>query len=605
MAKNTVILQNILFPEVGVCTERELYFRYNSKVSSLAEEKGILFMQDGKVKFDTYFNGFSMGKWKKYTVLDSLKLNLCIRGKFLVELCSIEKIHKDILKKVLSREVVQCDEKGEVQVEFPQGNGKGMYTFSLKSLDKKAYFYGGCYCTDVEEEKLRKVKIGIDICTFRREAFVEKNIRILKESILENENSLMKDNLEIFISDNGQTLDREKLQTDKVHIFPNRNLGGSGGFTRGLIEINKSKNDNGVTHALLMDDDIVIETESLFKTYRILTMLKDDYADAFIAGAMLRLDKQNIQEESGASWNAGYLNSLKKNLDLNLLDACLYNEFEEYTEFNAWWYCCFPISVVKDDNLPLPIFIRGDDVEYGLRNMKHLVLMNGICVWHEPFENKYSSFLQYYILRNQLIDNSFHFPGYKKKTFYRALVGSCLREMMYYRYKNVDLILRGVNDFYKGPEWLMNQDGEQLHKDIMASGYRGVDIDELDIPFNYPMYENSRINADNKKKKMKRILTFNGMLLKAKGYNVVPMAGARPTNFYRKKRVLNYDITSNKGFITEKSYKEFFRCMGRLIKVSTATLGKFDKAKKVYQTKGPELRTLKFWNHFLGLEEER
>ncbi|RAZ20198.1 glycosyltransferase family 2 protein, partial [Klebsiella oxytoca] len=68
------------------------------------------------------------------------------------------------------------------------------------------------------------------------------------------------------------------------------------------------------------------------------------------------------------------------------------------------------MELVRKDNLPLPIFIRGDDLEYGLRNMKTLILMNGICVWHEPFENKYSSFLAYYVIRNRLIDNAYHFP---------------------------------------------------------------------------------------------------------------------------------------------------------------------------------------------------
>mgnify|MGYP006976954123 FL=1 len=108
---------------------------------------------------------------------------------------------------------------------------------------------------------------------------------------------------------------------------------------------------------------------------------------------MLRIDKPNMQVESGASWNAGDLISNKANLNMNVTWDCLFNEIEEYTEFNAWWYCCFPMDVVSEENLPLPIFIRGDDLEYGLRNMKHLILMNGICVWHEPFENKYSSFL--------------------------------------------------------------------------------------------------------------------------------------------------------------------------------------------------------------------
>ena len=70
-----------------------------------------------------------------------------------------------------------------------------------------------------------------------------------------------------------------------------------------------------------------------------MSLLKDEYADAFIGGAMLRSDQRNIQVESGASWNAGNLISLKAGLDLRLWENCLRNEQEEYREFNAWWYC--------------------------------------------------------------------------------------------------------------------------------------------------------------------------------------------------------------------------------------------------------------------------
>ena len=69
----------------------------------------------------------------------------------------------------------------------------------------------------------------------------------------------------------------------------------------------------------------MIEPEAPVKTYQILTLLKDEYEDAFIGGAMLRLDKQAIHVESGASWNGGWLKSLKHDLDLRRCDYCLYN----------------------------------------------------------------------------------------------------------------------------------------------------------------------------------------------------------------------------------------------------------------------------------------
>ena len=84
-----------------------------------------------------------------------------------------------------------------------------------------------------------------------------------------------------FVSDNGQTLDIDKLGSDKISYCTQQNTGGAGGFTRGLMEILKNGNPHGITHALLMDDDITIDTESIEKTYTILSLLKDEYADAF------------------------------------------------------------------------------------------------------------------------------------------------------------------------------------------------------------------------------------------------------------------------------------------------------------------------------------
>ncbi len=595
-------IQKILFPEVGRCTETELYFRLGKKTEYRGDKKSITFRKHAVVAFDTYFNGFSIEKWMKYTVLQELALRLSLSGKFKVTLLGKDQIHNDVLTKVISETVVECDGRGEFEFPYTLGEKKGMYTFRLEALSDGACFYGGTYITDLAQERVRDVKLGIAICTFKREAFVEKNIRILNEEILNNPASPLYGRMKVFIADNGKSLERERLSSEHIYINPNRNLGGAGGFTRDLIEIMKHNGELGITHALLMDDDIVIEPEALVKTYRILSLLKDDYADAFVGGAMLRLDKQAIQVEAGASWNGGYLNSLKHNLNLKKCKSCLYNEVEEYTEFNAWWYCCFPMKIVTPDNLPLPIFIRGDDLEYGLRNMKHLILMNGICVWHEPFENKYSSFLEYYIMRNQLIDNSFHCQWYGAKQLTKAMLGHCMREIMFYRYKNVDLYLRGIRDFLKGPEWLMKQDGEALHQSVMAAGYKAQELEQLDMAFSYPVYQESYEYVDNKKSKIKRLLTFNGLFLRAKGTNIIPMAAARPVHFYRKKCVMQYDVTSRKAFITEKSVGASLRYMGKVFGLICVLPFRLKKAQQAYRTEGMRLRTLAFWNEFLGLD---
>ena len=595
-----MLLQKLLWPRVGICTEDRLYYRM--KAPSFRDEGDILRIEQGeRVCFDTYFNSVSADKWRRYTAAQNFSLRLKLSGKLRVVLCSRHFINSHSVRAVLAEKVVQADSVQEFCFDFPKG-ADGMLFFELQALSGNAAYCGGAYECDAAEKDVQPVKIGVDICTFRREPFVMGNIARMRSDILENAASPLHNHLEVFVSDNGQTLDYDKLNSDTVHVVPNANVGGAGGFTRGMIEILKAnENGAGVTHVLVMDDDIVLDTDVLLRTYTLLSLRKPEYADVFVGGAMLRLDRPNIQVENGAAWNQGQLISHKANFDLTKVDLCVANELEERHEYNAWWYCCIPIAVVRPDNLPMPIFIRGDDIEYGLRNCKRLVTLNGICVWHEPFENKYSSFLEYYIMRNQLIDNSFHCQWYGARQLNRAILGHCFREVTFYRYKNVDLYLQGIKDFLKGPGWLMEQDGEALHKSVMAAGYRGQELNTLDVSFDYPTFEKSYKYVDSKISKIKRLLTLNGLFLRAKGNNVVPMAAARPALFYRKKKVLQYDVTSRKGFVTEKSFKTSMRCLFSALRLTFTVRFKLKKAQNAWRTEGLKLRTLEFWNGFLGL----
>lgn len=593
-------LQNLLLPEAGICSELALYLRKKEDVDFLEHDKKLIFEKNAICFFDTYFNGLSVEKWKKYTNVRQFFLCLKLRGDFEVTLASKEKLHNTIVEKIISVHHICSDEMTIEQIPFHTFEYKGMFFFKLKALSCQAEYYGGWYEGDVDKENLQNVDLAINICTFKREAFILKNIEILQKNILEEPENELSEHLQIFISDNGKTLDYNALNTERIHIVPNKNAGGVGGFTRGLLEIMADKNYKA-THVLMMDDDIVIETESLYRTYSLLRCIKTEYAEAFIGGAMLRLDKQRIQVESGAVWNAGNLISLKSGLDLGQIDACLYNEVEEYREYNAWWYCCMPMGVVSETNLPLPIFIRGDDLEYGLRNMQTLILMNGICVWHEPFENKYSSFLNYYILRNLLYDNALHFPNYSKKQFLKKLYGMVLRELMYYRYKNVELLFRGVEDFYKGVKFLEETDAEQLHKDVMQAGYRAVPLEQLDMQFSYPAYQKSLHQQERKLKRIFRLITLNGLLFPAKKDVITSMASCRPINFFRAKRVMQYDAASKKAFVVERDQKRTIQLLKQLVQLTLKTITIYDLRMHEFKKNACKVTHVEFWRKYLGI----
>lgn len=602
-----VTLQHLIFPKTEICTDEPMYFRRNGQAYYAWTDDSIFFLKDGSAEFDTYFNGLSAEKIFKYTTVKKIMLKLRLQGIFRITLMRKEKYGSEILTEFISEEVISTDwQIKDIILDFDCGNTFGMYCFKILGVEDNSRFFGGEYCCDLSEESIRKVKLGIDICTFKREKYIQRNIKSLETAFLTNKESPLYGNLEIFISDNSQTLP-EEMNTEFVHIFKNKNVGGAGGFTRNLIEIIRDGNPKGITHALIMDDDVVIEPEAIFKTFMVLSVLKEEYHNAFIGGAMLRLDRQNIQVESGAVWNNGAVMSLKSGLDLRSLDACLYNELEETADYNAWWYSVVPIENVRPDNLPLPIFIRGDDAEYGLRNTKQLILMNGICVWHEPFDKKYSSNLYYYIFRNRLIDNAIRGVDWPKKKLLEELKDHVYNELFCLRYKNVDLLLRGIEDYFRGIDWLKAQDGEKLHKQILADSYKLKYVEELDFVFSYPQYERMLHIPEDRGikgllKKLAIELTFHGVFLKADRDKIVPTIGVSPRQLIKVKRSLNYDLSSKKGFVTEKNVKEALQLYRRYRRVCRLINRQYDKMNKIYNLRGGELTNLDFWNKYLGID---
>lgn len=592
-------IQNLIFPKEDICTKRDLYVRLDEKAQLYMDLQEIRFRKYGTAHFDTYFNSFSAEKWFQYTNVKKISLVLSLKGKFLLTVRHKERVYPNLVNETLLHEIeINLREKEDYILPIQTSLKNGIYAFSLWALEQNSVYYGGYY--DAQIEKQNQINLGIVICTYKRESFIIKNLNSIKREIFENPNCEMQDRLEIFIADNAKTLKREELESSKIHIFPNRNVGGAGGFTRGLIEVleHNKKGKKQITNVLLMDDDVCIETEAIYRTYTLLAALKKEYRDSFIGGAMLRLDFPEIQVEAGAAWNGGNLISRKGNLNLINCESCLFNEIEEYYEFQAWWYCTIPIHVVREDNLPLPIFIRGDDVEYGLRNMKHLILMNGICLWHEPFERKYASSMFYYILRNRMIDNAVRKIIYTQKEMYEELKQQVIAETLKFRYKNAHLLMDGVEDFLRGVDWFLKLDGEKKHQEVMAKGYRLKEQGDL---MDYEIYQFERNRKEGRKQYMKRVLSWNGLLLTPNHNTIVPLNEARMINFHRVDRVFHYDYYSRKGFYTKCDKREILKCFQRLWKIKKISIQRYDKCVKEFYIRQKEFTNLVFWKKYLGI----
>ena len=597
-----MVLQEILMkPE----DNEELYNRTEKVIRKMIN--GFSFDLGAVWSTNTYFNSLSIGKWKKYCEVGNISLNMDIKGKFLLNIYHVILIGNDIKENLLLTKDIENSEKQTYSYAISNVE-EGIVYFTLEAKEKESVCYGARYEAEVMKEQ--KIKIALNICTYKREKYLLRNIEVIKKAFLENDSSEMQGHLEVYITDNGNTLDIEALENNVLHIVYNPNVGGAGGFTRGLIEINKRKKISCITHAIFMDDDVEIEPEAILRTYRMLKILKKEYQTAFIAGAMLRLDMKYVQHENGALWNAGKCEFVNRGLNLSDFKNVVFNEKEQKRDYAAWWYCCIPARVIREDNLPIPIFIHQDDTEYSLRNAQHIITMNGIAIWHEASEHKRVSTNEYYNLRNMLIVNSKYCPNFGIKDAKRQLTSRMLSALLRFRYKDMYLIYRAIEDFCKGPGWLQTVDAVKLHKELQEEGYRLIDVsDKLNGRKNMDEVHIIKNPFTPKKKswtvcKVLKLLghgiTLNGWILPAKKDYEIHYMNVHPAKLFRKGEVVLYDDASNVGIVVKRRFGAIFEFI-MLYKKANKVLDKcYTRSQNSYNQTFSIIYSIDNWKRHLG-----
>lgn len=584
-----MILQNLVFPKKNICNEPELYFHGTTDGKIPAGNEADLF---------TYFNSFSAYKWKMYTTVEQVCFRLRCHGNCEITLWDT-KVEDGADPVAHSFASTKHEEGGadEVVLRFSLHDVKGIIYAVIKA-ESDTVIFGGSF--ETVHEPVLPVKIAVGICTFRREEFVKKTLETLKRETMENPDSPLYQNIYVYVSDNGQTLPYEELSNDRIFVMPNRNTGGSGGFGRCMKEAYEAQEKYGLTHILLMDDDIVLESESLFRTYTLLSFLKEERKGAMLGGGLLRLDIPYIQHANGELWQGGRIGFTKRGYDLRKASYVLRNEENLPMEYNGWWYCCVPLAA-QFRGFPLPIFIHGDDIEYGLRFDGNIMTLNGIGVWHDAFDNRKASSMEYYDMRNTLIACAIHHPEYSRLHMIKRVARHLIGQMLHLRVKDQELTMKGVEDFCKGTEFLKELDPTKLHPEIMKMGYAMQDVSDdlrkfgVDVEKTKPqplhLYEDGGFAK-------KHLLSVNGWLLPAKKETAVLPMGVHPDTLYRRKTALLYDPDTSRGFYVERKAKDFFATIGRCFKMGWLLAGKYKKTVKDFQENSGELISYDFWKRY-------
>ncbi|MGP9681490.1 glycosyltransferase [Brachybacterium sp. AOP3-A1-3] len=199
----------------------------------------------------------------------------------------------------------------------------------------------------------------------------------------------------VIVVDQGESLaehkDFRRLQASvpEIQLITQPNLGGSGGYARGMLESEKHPQDA----VLVSDDDAIISEESLRRmlTYQSLA------AQPTIIGTPLfsAQDPMRLTALSEAvrtndfQWHAA--DGVHGPIDLTGTSPERWTFLRAHGEVNytGWWATLFPPGTVAELGLPAPFFLKWDDAEYGLRATRHgyrHVVLPGTSVTHPPWD---------------------------------------------------------------------------------------------------------------------------------------------------------------------------------------------------------------------------
>ena len=590
----------------------------------------------GAADFTTFFNALSVAKWREYTVCESFGLHLELRGAACaVELTRAGRLDTEPEPVAGSRRELGASAGWRgVDLAIEAGAADVLAGFRVEA-EGEVELRGSYYYAEVDEASVRDVELAIATTTFRKEDYVTRNIRLVRDKILSSPERAAS-HITMHVVDNGRTLDAGALSGGGVFVHPNDNVGGAGGFARGMMEA--MAQDVPATHVLLMDDDVEVSPESILRTWNLLALARDEWADAFVAGAMMTANRPDLRwEDLGFVTEGGFHLSVKPKYYVSNFREAIFNETIKphldsspslSQRYAAWWYCCIPTSTIEREGLPLPLFVRYDDVEYSLRCKPRFITMNGICIWHDDFTARYNAAVErYQTMRNCFIMQATS-NGAPLSDFIGHLQNDLRVELAKFNYTDAQLIVDGFEDFLKGPGFYAapgvaertyldaNRRREKLlpYDELRETALAdiGVDIDDYDfdeIVRDIPIGITARSRIFNVVHTQLFERSINGQLfgdLKSFGndFAVVDAAGWAISygKIFGVNTIIVIDPYTKRGAIRHRDNDACKRIWNRAQADIDEYVSNRDQYDRLYRESKEFVTSPAFWKQYLGME---
>ncbi len=467
------LLQRILLPRAGEPLDvRTLYLeeaKTNSRRAHATSRTSLQIGPESEVSFCTYFNAFPASYWRRWTVLKSVVLQLELTGHGRVDVYRSKadgsRIH------VQGKEF--RDEGLEFEVDLGPFEDGGWIWFDITSdtyVDLKSAGWVAPAGAEPAERGDNAAapsggSVAVGIPTFNRPRDLVNSLKALASDPL-----VLDKIAAVIVPDQGTRKAKDEPDFaeaaaalgDRLTMHDQPNLGGSGGYSRIMYEALKTTD---AQYILFMDDDIEIEPDSIL---RALAFARFARTPTLVGGQML-----NLQERShlhtmgevvlrnifmwGAAPNVEYDHDFAKHpLSDRDNSKLLHRRID--VDFNGWWMCLIPRQVAEELGQPLPLFIKWDDAEYGLRARQAgypTVTMPGAAIWHMAWSDKDDAidWQAYFHLRNRLVVAALHMPGNGRGLVVNT-VKATLKHLLCLEYSTVAIQNLAIKDFMSGPDRL-------------------------------------------------------------------------------------------------------------------------------------------------------
>lgn len=437
--------------------------RSGSRVADVVSRTGVRLPERSEVSFAAYFNAFPAAYWRRWSVLDAVSLRLRVRGRGRVD------VYRSTPKGVAVHLAGEAVDTGagtgtvtEVVVPVsltPFADG-GWVWFDLSSDTDALELVSGGWFADREAPGRAAVAVGMP--TFNRPTDCVATLQALAEDPLVRESLTA-----VIIPDQGSSKVRDQpgfdeaaaALGDRLRIIDQPNLGGSGGYARIMYEALETTDCEQI---LFMDDDVVLEPDSVLRALAFSRFAREDM---LVGGQMLSLQARShlhamgeVVDRGTFFWQIAPHTADDHDFAVDSLRETLWMHRRIDVDYNAWWMCLIPRSVAERIGLPLPLFIKWDDCEYGLRAGSHGIptaTVPGVAIWHMSFVEKddTSDWQAYFHVRNRLVVAALHGPDNPRALLADSLKRT-LRHLFLLEYSTIALHHMAMRDFLSGPQAL-------------------------------------------------------------------------------------------------------------------------------------------------------